>query len=146
MSAHCHTYLKTSEVWMPPYIRHTAVVPMVSTLEGFHCATKQLKSVSLWGVYSPDAFFTGSVACTSENRGHQIQVIEGETAILGMQHWLSCVLSTMFLSSHHSLFLETISTGNFKGGAGSARFSVLDVITCGTHTHVWTKLHTQIMS
>ena len=42
-------------------------------------------------------------------------------------------LWTIFLSPHHSLFLETVSTGNFKGGARSAPVPVTIVIIC-VHT------------
>ena len=43
-------------------------------------------------------------------------------------------LWTIFLSPHHFLFLETVSTGNFKGGARRSSSPVTIVITC-VHTY-----------
>ena len=45
-------------------------------------------------------------------------------------------LWTIFLSPHHSLFLETVSTGNFKGGARSAPVPLLPL-----WLHVCTRTH-----
>ena len=45
-------------------------------------------------------------------------------------------LWTIFLSPHHSLFLETVSTGNFKGGARSAQVPLLPL-----WLHVCTRTH-----
>ena len=45
-------------------------------------------------------------------------------------------LWTIFLSPHHSLFLETLSTGNFKGGARSAPVPLLPLwLYVCTRTH-----------
>ena len=45
-------------------------------------------------------------------------------------------LWTIFLSPHHSLFLETVSTGNFKGGARSAQVPCYHCDYMCAHVHI----------